>query len=135
MEYTIPDTLVLKIIEHDIELDCPDTTLYVLYDNIINRYVIRGRRNNNVFKSSVYSFECKYYKELVDFMEFLFDKKNTLSYILFNYDNLPATSNEITFEFLNMHDSPVYEISGYDNIMFNKEDLYKILRVLRNIIN
>ena len=32
MEFTTPDTLVLKIVEHDIDLNRPDTTLYILYD-------------------------------------------------------------------------------------------------------
>ena len=36
-------------------------------------------------------------------------------FILYNYDNLPDTSNEITFEFLKRHDNTVYELAGYDN--------------------
>jgi len=135
MDFTVPDTLVLKIVEHDIDLDSPDTTVYILYDNAINKYIIRGKRNDTTFNSCVYSFECKYYNDLSDFLEFVFDKNNKFSYILYNYDNLPSTSNEITFEFLNMYDNPVYEISGYDNKKFNKNYVSNIFRMLKNIIN
>jgi hypothetical protein len=37
MEFIVPDTLVLKIVEHNVILDRPDTTLYVLYDKATHR--------------------------------------------------------------------------------------------------
>lgn len=135
MEFTVPDTLVLKIVEHDVDLCRPDTTLYVLYDKATHRYVIRGKRNDSRIDSCTYSFECEYANDLADFLEFLLDKTNTFSYILYNYDNLPETSNEITFEFLKMYDSRVYELSGYDNEIYHRKTMLKNLRMLRNIFN
>lgn len=135
MEFTVPDTLVLKIVENDIDLGRPDTTLYVLYDKATHRYVIRGKRDNSRLPSCTYSFECEFANDLADFLEFLLDKTNTFSYILYNYDNLPETSNEITFEFLKMYDSRVYELSGYDNQDFKRKTMLKNLRMLRNIFN
>jgi len=135
MEFTVPDTLVLKIVENDVDLGRPDTTLYVLYDKATHRYVIRGKRDNSRLPSCTYSFECEFANDLADFLEFLIDKTNTFSYILYNYDNLPETSNEITFEFLKRHDSRVYELSGYDNQDFKRKTMLKNLRMLRNIFN
>ena len=135
MEFTVPDTLVLKIVEHDVDLGIPDTTLYVLYDKSTHRYVIRGKRNDSRIDSCTYSFECEFANDLADFLEFLLDRTNTFSYILYNYDNLPETSNEITFEFLEMYDSKIYELSGYDNLSFKRKILLKNLRMLRNIFN
>jgi hypothetical protein len=135
MEFTVPDTLVLKIVERDVDLDRLDTTLYVLYDKETHRYVIRGQRNNTTVKSCVYSFECEFAKDLADFLEFVLDKGNRYSFILYNYDNLPLTSNEITFEFLKSYDNYEYEISGYDNKKLKRKTLLKNLRMLRNIFN
>lgn len=135
MESTVPDTLVLKIIEHDVNLDRPDTTLFILYDNETSRYVIRGKRNEVRRESCTYSYECEHATDLIEFLEFLFDKNYKFSYILYNYDNLPATSNEITFEFLKKHDKIKYELSGYDNVNFKRKDMLKKLRMLKNIFN
>ena len=69
------------------------------------------------------------------FIEFLIDDSNTVSYILYNYDNLPETSNELTFEFLEEYDDRTYEISGYDNLKLNRKQLLRNLRMLRNVFN
>jgi hypothetical protein len=135
MEFTVPDTLVLKIVEHDVDLGKPDTTLYVLYDKVTHRYVIRGQRNDSSVASCTYSFECEFANDLADFLEFLLDKTNRFSFILYNYDNLPETSNEITFEFLRGYDSRVYELSGYDDQKLKRKSLLKYLRMLRNVFN
>jgi hypothetical protein len=135
MEFTVPDTLVLKIVEHDVDLGRPDMTLYVLYDKATHRYVIRGKRNDSRTDSCTYSFECEWANDLADFFEFLLDRTKTFSFILYNYDNLPETSNEITFEFLKMHDNIVYELSGYDNEIYHRKTMIKNLRMLRNVFN
>ena len=134
MEFTVPDTLVLKIVEYD-ENNCLDNVLYILYDTATNRYVIRGKRDSTRVESCSYSFECVSCNDIADFLEFLLYKDGSFSYILYNYDNLPSTSNEITFEFLKNYDSRVYEISGYDNLKFNRRHILKHLRMLRNIFN
>lgn len=136
MEFIVPDTLVLKIVERDTDLEEDDTTLYILYDKKIHRYVIRGkRRETESLNSCTYSFECEFAKDLADFIQFLIDKKNDISYILYNYDNLPPTSNEITYEFMELYDSKVYEISGYDNQKLKRKELLKNLRMLRTVFN
>jgi hypothetical protein len=134
MEYTVPDTLVLKIVEKDGNKD--DTILYILYDKSVERYVIRGKREETLrVKSCTYSFECDYTHDLVDFIQFLIDPTNSISVILYNYDNLPFSSNDVTFEFLSEYDDIRYEIGGYDNVKLKRKELLKNLRMLRNIYN
>jgi len=136
MEFTVPDTLVLKIIEHDVDSGRPDTRLYVLYDKKEHKYIIRGKRfETKTMASCSYSFDCECANDLADFIEFLIEKENDISYILYNYDNLPVTSNEINFDFLYTYDDRVYEISGYDNIRLRRKELLRNLRMLRNIYN
>jgi hypothetical protein len=137
MEFTVPDTLVLKIVEYDSSSDIDDTTLYVWYDQNINRYVIRGKRRENprLWSSCVYSFECDSVTNLADFIQFVIDETNEVSYILYNYDSLLQTSNEITFEFLSQNDDMTYEIAGYDNQELKRKSLVRNLKMLKHIFN
>jgi len=136
MEFTVPDTLVLKIVEYDENTNKDDTTLYVLYDQSTRCYVIRGKRREVPnLDSCVYSFECKSVNDLADFIQFVIDRHNYVSYILYNYDNLPATSDEVTFDFLSSNDELSYEIAGYDREELKRHDLVRNLRMLKNIFN
>jgi hypothetical protein len=136
MEFTVPDTLVLKIVEYDFNTGKDDTTLYMWYDQDTETYVIRGkRRETSATDSCVYSFECNSASSLSNFIQFVIDKTNYVSYILYNYDNLPETSDEITFDFLVNNDEITYEIAGYDHQKLNRNDLIRNLKMLRNIFN
>jgi hypothetical protein len=136
MEYTVPDTLVLKIVERDEPTNKVDTTLYIFYDQSTRRYVIRGnRREVPHLASSIYSFECKTVNDLADFVQFVIDRHNYVSYVLYNYDNLPSTSDEVTFEFLASNDDVSYEIAGYDNEPLIRNVLVRNLRMVKTIFN
>lgn len=132
-----PDCLVLKIEEHD-EYDYEHmTNIFILYDQILNKYVVRGK---HVGKSSSgrpypYSFMADTARDLVDFLSFAIDKGNLWTFVLYNYDNLPSSSNEITYEFLSEFESPLYEIAGYNKGDFNQKYLLKNLRMIRNVYN
>ena len=129
------DCLVLKIEEYDIDTKNLDTTLFIIYDKKEHKFVIRGKRHSDYIESCTYSFNCEFANELFDFITFVICKKNIWSYTIYNYDNLPATSDEITYDFLKRHDSKIYELGGYDNQKFNKKMLLKYLRMLRNVFN
>lgn len=130
------DCLVLKIEEHvDDELD---TTLFVIYDNDEEVYLVRGKRSNVFGKPETipYSFSCNYASELIDFVSFVVCKKSKISYTLYNYDDLPYDSNDIDFEYLKELDGDnAYELAGYDNQKYNKKEILKFLRMLRNVFN
>jgi len=131
----ITDCLVLKIEEHDIDTKLLDTTLYILYDKNEHHFIIRGKRFSKNMESCTYSFKCEFAEDLADFISFVICMKNQWSYILYNYDNLPHTSDEISYDFLKIHDSKVYELAGYDKQKFKRRDLLKKIRMLRNVFN
>lgn len=134
MDTGLPDTLVLKIVEYDSHN--VDTTLYILYDYTKECYVIRGNRpETRRLQPLNYSFECESTSVLVDFIKFVIDSKNEISYILYNYDNLPSTSDEITFDFLHEYDDNAYEIAGYDRQKLRRSSLSTYLRMLKNVFN
>jgi hypothetical protein len=136
METVSSDCLVLKIEEHvDGELD---TTLFILYDNNEETYLVRGKRSNVFGKPETvpYSFYCNYASVLTDFINFVICKKSRISYTLSNYDDLPNNVDEIDYQYLKELDGDIaYEIAGYDNQKYNKKEILKLLRVLRNVFN
>jgi hypothetical protein len=131
-----PDCLVLKLEEIEKATEKVDTTLYVLYDKSRHLFVVRGRRRwTPNSQSCSYSFDCEFASELADFIEYVICKDNTVNEVLYNYDNLPNSSNEITFDFLHDYDDGDYEISGYNKQNLRRKRLLKNLRMLRNIYN
>lgn len=135
MENQVPDCLVLKIEEYDSETDELDTTVFLLYDYKEHNYVIRGKRAvSGRHDSCDYSFVCGDERDLADFLEFVICKKNLWTYVLYNYDNLPYDSNDITYDFLT-DVSQVYELTGYNKQKYRRSKLLKILRILRNVFN
>ncbi len=131
----LPDCLVLKIEEHDVDTNELDTTLYIIYDKKQHNFIVRGKRFSKLMDSTTYSFNCEFADELVDFITFIICTKNKWTYVLYNYDNLPHDSNDITYDFMKKHDSKEYELGGYDYQKYDKKILLKSLRILRNVFN
>jgi len=133
---TVSDCLVFKFEEVERKTGVKDMTAYVFYDKSEHKYVIRGRRAiTRAHNSCTYSFDCEFAHELVDFLEFVFCKANRVNEVLYNYDNFPYDSNDVTFEFLNEYDNSDYELSGYDNQKLRRKTLLRNLRMLRNVSN
>ena len=133
---TVTDCLVLKIEERETDVEILDTTIYVIYDKRDRNYVVRGkRRATEIADSCTYSFVCKDHRDLADFLSFVVCKENSWTYVLYNYDNLPYDSNDITYEFLKEYESNVYELTGYNNLDYSRKGLCSILRMLRNVFN
>ena len=136
METIVTDCLVLKIEERETDVELLDTTVYIIYDKRDHNYVVRGKRR--VTKTSdacTYSFVCNDHRDLADFLSFVLCKGNLWTYVLYNYDNLPYDSNDLTYEFLNENDSNVYELTGYNNEEYSRKRLLTILKMLRNVFN
>jgi len=132
--YSFPDSLVYKIIEYD-NVNYGgnvDNVIYLFYDKNIQKFVIRGKRQYD--GSCVYSLQCSVVCELVNFIGFLIGN-NKFSIVLYNYDNLPQTSDDITFDFLHKNDDNNNELYGYDNNTFNKKKLTKYFKILNHIYN
>ena len=129
------DCLVLRIDEFDCELNAIcgtlDTSLYIFYDVNKKVYVIRGKRQGD----EPYSFYCKSLDGLKEFISTVICKTNAWSYNLYNCDNLPEHSDDITFEVLGNSVGKYNEIVGYDYENYDKKTLKKMLRILRNVYN
>ena len=135
-KYDVPDCLVLKFEEVEKKTKKIDNTMYVFYDKRTHHFFVRGRRRwSPTSQSCTYSFQCEFAKDLADFVQYTICKKNTVNEILYNYDNLPFESNDVTFEDLNDYDHSDYEIAGYDNVKVSRKDLLRNLRMLRNVFN
>ena len=132
----VTDCLVFKIVEMDVDTAEIDTTMYIIYDKTTRKYLIRGKRSDTSrFQSCTYSYDCEFASDLADFIQYLICQDNTVNEILYNFDELPENSNDITFEYLNEYDHPAYEISGYNNQKINRTTLLRNIRMLRNITN
>lgn len=134
----VTDALIFKIEEYDCENNELDTTLFIFYDARTDHYVLRGKRTETSFsKSKEYSFECDASKRsgLLDFIQLVIDKKNYVSLVFYNYDNLPEYSNEVTYDFLSKNEENTYEITGYDRVKSTRSNIMKYLRALRSVFN
>jgi hypothetical protein len=132
----MPDCLVFKFEEVEKDTERIDTTVYVLFDQMKEKYIVRGQRRwNPKYQSCSYSFECDNQCDLADFLQYIICAGNTVNEVLYNYDNLPDDSNKITYEFLHDYDHADYEISGYNDQKFSRKRLFKNLRMLRKISN
>ena len=131
---TVGDALVLKIEEYD-SVYGVDTTLYILYDSVLQTYLIRGKRHSYKREFNPYSLECKNVNNLASFIEFSVDINNKFNYTLYNNINLPTESYNITYDSLEQADDKDDEIVGYDNALFNKHILTNSLIILKNVGN
>jgi len=116
------DCLVLKIVEFDAVNNKIDNSVFILYDKREHNYVVRGKRvNGSAFTSEPYSFVCDYndVDTLVHFISFIMCSESKVTYELYNYNNLPISSHDITFEFLDRFIDPAYEIAAYDKISYS----------------
>ena len=135
-EFPVPDCLVLKIEERELDTQELDTTLYILYDKKYHNYVVRGKRRvTSKYRSCDYSFVCENLSDLVYFITFVIDINNLWTYVLYNYDNLPIETNEICYDFLYNNDYRDYELAAFDNERYSNTRLKNNLRMLRNVFN
>jgi hypothetical protein len=133
------DCLVLKIEERVCSTKELDTTLYVLYDTRENNFVIRGLRTPSKSCKNdsprPYSYTCETLHNAEFFISFVISDKNLWTYELYNYDDLPDESHEITYDYLNVRATLDREISAYDNTIYKKEMLHSCLSMLREVNN
>jgi len=135
MDNNLPDCLVLKIEEHYIDTRELDMTIYILYDQKEEQYIIRGKRSEEKVDAYAFSFNCKYAYYLSKFITTIISRKNLWTYSLYNYDNLPANSNDATYDFFKNNDSMTYELVSYEPENFKLSKLQTYLRILKNVFN
>lgn len=133
MEFSsFPDTLVFKITRYTHEVN---HIMYILYDISRDIYIIRGNKlTKKTYEKINYSFECMSINYLRDFILTTLHNNSEISYSYYNYDNLPLTTAEVTFDFLEDYDDKIYELSSETTIL-NKKELKNKLAMLKYILN
>ena len=132
----VTDCLVLKIEERCTDKNELLTSVFIIYDKKEQNYVIRGKiADVNEKIGATFSFLSKEILSLEEFISFAICKRNKWTYVVYNYDNLPYNSNDITYDFLKQYESNSYEIAGYNNVKYNKKNLIRNLRMLSNVFN
>lgn len=140
------DCLVLKITELDVVYTDPsnnnvksiDNTIYVFYDIYEDRYYLRGKRYdrpNTTCPSTPYSFCCDSKHDLFDFINFIIPKGTKVLIDLLTYQNMPTSSNDVTYDYLDSNYSPANEIVGLNPRKLKQDMFVNVLRMLRNIYN
>ena len=130
------DCLVLRIIERD---DSPrkfDQDLYVLHDIERDVFLIRGKRSDLPrcpMKS--YTLECSTAYDTAHFISLIIPPEHRCVFELYSLDDLPADSNEITYDYLNLSKDPAKEVVAYLKQNTEPDKLVRLLRTLREVAN
>jgi len=125
-----------KRIENLEKTDCEtlsDTFLFHAFE-----YVFPSKKKNTSVSYYPYSFSCPKKESLIDFLDFIFSQGSTFRISLYNYDNLPYDSKNITYDFFESHVDKAYEIgSVFDYHRENKinQRFDKILDLIQNVCN
>lgn len=127
------DSLVLQIDEYEPVSGELEKRFYVLYDVKLETYVVRGKRSMSSWQT--HSFYCDKVNDLVPFLNTIMNQKNSWNYRLYNFENMLVFSDDITFEYLDELAEDGFELAGYDNLVYSKSLLKKMLRLVRNVYN
>ena len=137
---TITDCLVLHVDSNS------GAQMFVIYDCKTGLYEIRGKQNCTKLNYSrdihPYAFSCAKVKYIIQFIDILFcdDKLNdndneNKTITLYNYDELPDVSENITFDFLLNHTCSSRELFFKSNIKLFKNKCKKLLKMMKHIYN
>ena len=130
------DTLVLKVIETDDDLECEALRMYVFYDHKLRTYGLRGGYTaTNTNKSANFSFYCDDINNVCDYMHTIFDMFDSLTIALMNYPDLPVISDRITYNVLLDQDKRINETVGFDYHKNDKVTYRRYLNILKNVYN
>jgi hypothetical protein len=138
--------LVLCFEEHDDSNNYAsiDTRIFVTYDADAEYYIINGKRidlftedsqavNKTNFKP--FMFYANDSSVVVDFIMNSFSKGHNISYIMYNYNNLPEDASDITYDFMENNMDRKYEIAGFDDIKINRSLIKTLVRLTKNMFN
>jgi len=129
------DCLVLKIKENYDTNNRLDQSVFILYDQSECRYVIRGKRYSIIHKSKSFNFYADCKSDVIDFLTTIICKSSYWTYELYDCKDLPLTSDDITYKFLQNNCTKDNEVSAYDNLKYRRQELEKWLRLIKYVYN
>ena len=144
-EREIDSCLVVCFEEHECDdygNDSVDTRMFITYDHATSSYVINGKRQDifskkgrNKTNLKPFVFCAQESSDIVDFIFSTFSKNNSLSYIMYNYNNLPEDACELTYEFMESNMDRRYEIAAFDNVDIRRNNIRRLVRLTKNMYN
>jgi hypothetical protein len=128
----IKDKLVLYIKETDKETSVVDMSCYILYDENEEEFMITGIRDvSNKSCGEPYKFYCQKKKHVMNFILSIFDMRNDLTMILYNYIELYdkyESFDEISFYDFHSQNNQKREITGYNNVLLTDPSLVNYIK-------
>jgi hypothetical protein len=131
-ETFIKDKLVLYINESEKQSKVIDMACYIVYDEDEEEYMITGMRDvENKKWGEPYKFYCRKKKNAMDFIQSIFDMRNDLTMILYNYDELYdkyESFDELSFYDFHEKNHHKREITGYNNVKLTDPSLVNYIK-------
>ena len=129
-----PDCLVLEIYANN-EIYDERKRVYILYDINENKFILRGKQDDteNVTFNS-FNFKSRRATNVANFLSLLFHKRSILEVAIYNFTDLPFSSNDITFEMLetNAYAEAIYT---NDDFPLKQQKIRRLLNMLGDIYN
>jgi hypothetical protein len=130
------DILVLKLEEINNETYELESSIFILYNHLQNKFVLKGKRKDvGNTKAYTYSFDCYSINALTEFIAYITLKTNRINEILYNYNGLINDLNNIEYHELYNLEHNDYEISRHNNEKLSKKKLKNICGFLQNVFN
>jgi hypothetical protein len=108
---------------------------YIVYDEDEGEFLITGTRDQeNVLNNKwgePYKFYCRKKKHVMDFIQSIFDMRNDLTMILYNYDELYDkydSFDELSFYDFDKKSTRKREITGYNNVKLTDPSLLNYIK-------
>ena len=131
-ETFIKDKLVLYINESEKQSKVIDMACYIVYDEDEGEFLITGMRDvENKKWGEPYKFYCRKKKNAMDFIQSIFDMRNDLTMILYNYDELYDKYDSFDeMGFYDFHEKNHHkrEITGYNNVKLTDPSLLNYIK-------
>jgi hypothetical protein len=131
---TPPDCLVLEIYVNNQIFD-ERKRVFVWYDSYEHRFFLRGKNDDNeIISYNPFNFKSKRGSHVADFLNLIIDKRSILEVALYNFMDLPLSSNDITYEML-LENEYAEVIYTNENYPLKHHKLRELMNTLTTIYN
>ena len=118
-------------------------TIFVTYDFESETFVVYGKRKDHfskregIFKTNFepFFFRTDTVRDTYMFIRFVVGKESLCSYTLYNYNNMPVTTDTVDYYFMENNTALNYELVAYDNVTVKQGELSNIIQLLRQTFN
>ena len=131
---TPPDCLVLEIYVNN-QIFYERKRVFVWYDSYERRFFLRGKNDDSeIISYNPFNFKSKRASHVADFLNLIIDKRSILEVALYNFMDLPLSSNDITYEML-LENEYAEVIYTNENYPLKNHKLRELMNTLTTIYN